>query len=225
MARTRRLLLGLALPAALAACGTAPIVAVKPGFDQGKVGRVALVGFGDYPGAPGSGQVAAEAFEPLLLQAGYDLVERQQIEKIMSEQSLSLSAAIDPDTAKRDGQLLGADALAVGNVTSAAQGTEQTIMTTVTQVSQGPTSQSQMRVGRRDWVTTQTPGDVTTTQQQIPQTYTTPSVMAFTIRLVSVRTGEVLWIGSCSGSGDSLQEAATQAAQKIVKALRKATPR
>jgi len=47
----------------------------------------------------------------------YDVIERDQLEKVMKEQKLSLSGAIDENSAAEVGKLLGLDVLILGNAT------------------------------------------------------------------------------------------------------------
>ena len=92
MNRTAALLL---LAAGLSCgCASAPVVAVKPGFDLRQVGRVALLDFAGFPGQGGSGALVSQALEPYLLQAGYSLVERGQVQRILQEQAFDQSAAV-----------------------------------------------------------------------------------------------------------------------------------
>jgi len=46
----------------------------------------------------------------------YDVIERDQLEKIMKEQRLSLSGALDEASAAEVGKLLGLDVMILGNV-------------------------------------------------------------------------------------------------------------
>src|SRR5436190_1983902 len=59
---------------------------------------------------------ASEIFAPALSDSGFNLVERQAIDKILKEKSLSL-AGITSDQSMEIGQLLSAQALLLGNVT------------------------------------------------------------------------------------------------------------
>ena len=60
--------------AALAACAPAAVVVVGASYDPARVKSVALSSFSDFPGATGSGDVAANTFEKYLL-ANYRLVD------------------------------------------------------------------------------------------------------------------------------------------------------
>lgn len=80
--------------------------------------RVAVLPFADAPGRPGSGRAATEAMTTHLLKVpDYELIERGQLEKILKEQKLGMSGAVDAATAKEIGKIAGADAIVVGSVT------------------------------------------------------------------------------------------------------------
>jgi hypothetical protein len=216
-----------ALLVACAGCATPPVVAIKPGFDFSKVGRVALVDLEDFPGQAGSGAAVGQGLEPFLLKAGYDLVERGQVEQILQEQSFSRSENVDPATAASLGKLLGVGALILGRVTSVVQAQSSTYMQTVSNTTYQPVYQTQtyqdhegnVRVRQRV-----SQYDVVTTNDQVPQTFTTPASVAFTVKLVDVGTGQVLWTGSVAGDGDSVSDAATKASGRLLNALKKAWP-
>ena len=74
LARGRCLLVLLAA-SALAACAPNAVVVVSPSYDPARVKSAALTGFSDFPGAPGSGDIAANTFEKYLLQANYRIVD------------------------------------------------------------------------------------------------------------------------------------------------------
>lgn len=215
------------LLALAAGCAPPAVVAIKPGYDFSKVGRVALIDPADFPGQPGSGATVGEALEPYLLKAGYDLIERSQVSQLLQEQSFSNSGAVDPATAEKLGKLLGVNALVVGQVTDATQAQSSTYMDNVQNVSYEPVTQPTQWTDSRGQVHTSqqvTQYDVVTTNEEVPETYTTPATVAFTIRMVDVTTGEVLWTGSISDDGDSLAEAAQDAAGRVMTALKKAWP-
>lgn len=62
------------------------------------------------------GQVSDLLFANLVTNGGLYLVERQELDKTLDEQGLSLSGAVNPDTAARVGQLTGAKILVTGSV-------------------------------------------------------------------------------------------------------------
>ena len=211
----------------LAGCAAAPVVAVNPNYDSSRVGRVALLQLHDAPDLPGSGAAATEGLEPFLLRVGYDLVERGQVERLIGEQAFSHSEYVDPATAQSLGKILGVKALILGRVTSAVQARSNIYMQNVQNVRYQPVYETvQVKDRNGNERTRQQLGryDVVTTNDQIPQTYTTPALIAYTARLVDVSTGQVLWTGSTSAQGDSLASAATEASERLVSALKKSWP-
>ncbi len=220
----RRIVLPVALLLA-AGCAPKPIVAIKPNYDFSKMGPVALIDPSDYPGQPGSGAAVSEGLEPYLLKAGYNLIERSQVQQILQEQSFSHSGAIDPGTAEQLGKVLGVNALILGTVTNAVQAQSSTYMETVQNTNFQPVYQGGGHVGRDGRVHGGvTQYDVVTTNDEVPETYTTPASISFTVKMVDVTTGQVLWTGSISSDGDSLADAATKASGRLMDALKKAWP-
>ena len=94
-----------------------PQVVVKRAPPKGEKVRVAVIPFNDMPGYPGSGKTATEAMTTRLLAIpSYEIIERGNMDQVLSEQMLSATGAIDPKTAKDIGKLLGADVLVLGSV-------------------------------------------------------------------------------------------------------------
>lgn len=57
----------------------------------------------------------------LFLTGSFLVIERNQLEKVMSEHKLNLSGTVDPASAKRLGKILGVDAIATGTITDMGQ--------------------------------------------------------------------------------------------------------
>ena len=57
----------------------------------------------------------------LFLTGSFQVIERNQLEKVMSEHKLNLSGTVDPASAKRLGKILGVDAIATGTITDMGQ--------------------------------------------------------------------------------------------------------
>ncbi len=58
-----------------------------------------------------------------LQQAGFDMMERIAIDKVLSEQEFSHSALVDPSTAAKLGKFLGAEYIVLCTITGATQST------------------------------------------------------------------------------------------------------
>jgi hypothetical protein len=212
-ARGRAVLVLLAA-AAISACAPSAVVVVSPAYDPARVKAVALTSFADFPGAPGSGDAAANTFEKYLLQAGYRI--------------------IDPVSAQASGRPLAADALAIGALTDYSGARDETVMVDM------PQTQTDPVYGRV--VTTQRSGDtrvrttqtvvtgyaITQTDAVVPQTQTVPAHVALNVRLVDAKTSELLWSVSSGASDDDLasatEAASASAMQAVLKKLKSVKP-
>lgn len=192
----RRLLLAAA--AVLAACAPNAVVVVSPGYPAAKVKAVAVTTFSDYPGAAGSGDVAANTFEKYLLQAGYRVV--------------------DPDRA---------DALAVGAVTGYQGPRDETVMVDVPQSQSDPVYGQVVTTRRSGDTRVRTVQNVVTgyavtqTSQIVPETQTVPARVALNVRLLDAKTNELLWSVSSSGTGEDAAAATEEASAAAMKAVLK----
>ena len=211
----------------LGACATAT-VAIKTDFDFARVKRVAVVGFSDYARQPGSGEALSGAFEQGLLTAGYDLVERTQVDKILREKKLSAS---DPKAAKEIGRLLGVDALLLGRITDFREPREALRHADVVDTHQDPIYvRKTRRVQNADGTSGTTEETViqgyrtTRTVRREPRIVTTYGRLGVSARLVFVPTGEVLWSGSDASSVYTFEESARAVAGSILKAVKKTWP-
>lgn len=223
----RRLLLLPAAVLVLGACGTAT-VAIKSDFDFARIQRVAVVGFSDHAGRQGSGEALSGAFEQGLIAAGYGLVERSQVDKVLREKKLS---AGDPKAAKELGRLLGVDALLMGRITDFREPRESLVRADVVDTHQDPVYvRRTKRVQQADGTFAST--EVTELSgyrtvrvvRREPRTVTTYGRLGVTARLVFVPTGEILWSGSDSTSVYTFEEGARAVADSILKAVKKTWP-
>lgn len=57
----------------------------------------------------------------LFLTGSFHVIERNQLEKVMSEHKLNLSGTVDPASAKKLGKILGVDAIATGTIADIGQ--------------------------------------------------------------------------------------------------------
>ena len=218
---------GLSAALLLGGCATPAVVLVSADYPAANIKRVALVGFDDYPGAAGSGEIAASAFEKYLLLPGYGLVERRQLDAVFKEHGLEVSGAVEPSQVKGMGRELGVDAIVIGTLTDFTSASEQTVMMDVPQEQSDPiygqvtTSQ---RSGGTRVTTTQSvvTGYATTTSDAVvPETEFVPAHVGLSARLVDVASGEVLWSASASSDGASLSAAVEAAAAKTMRAVAK----
>jgi hypothetical protein len=200
----RRLFLFIAIAAAagLAACAPNAVVVVSPSYDPARIKSVALTSFADFPGSPGSGDVALNAFEKYLLQAGYRVVDAVQ-----------------------------ADAVAAGALTDYKGPRDETVMVDIPQTQSDPVYGqvvTTQRSGGLRVTSTQnvvTGYAVTQTDQVVPETVTLSAHVAMNVRLLDAKTSELLWTVSASASDADLPSAAEAASasamQAVIKKLKK----
>jgi curli biogenesis system outer membrane secretion channel CsgG len=223
----RRALLLLLAAAALCACATPAVVMVSPSYDAARTRKVTLAYLSDYPGAPGSGEIAANTFEKYLLVPGYRLVERRQAEQILKEQAFSLSGEVSRDQIRAVGRLLGVDALVLGGLTDYSGPRDQTVMIDMPVEQTDPvygqvvTTKKSGDTRVRDVRTVVTGYATTRSSQLVSTTQTVPAHAGLAVRLVDVETGEVLWSASASAGGDDLAAALEEASARAMRALAK----
>lgn len=192
----------LALLPMLAACLT-PNVAVNPRADFGTIKRVAVLPF-----SGPKGDLAADVLTQSLLEHGADVIERQRLDAVMREQSLSTSGSFDPATAKQLGKLLGVDALFVGTVAESTPQTSYLVSqsanpeTNVTQVNGGSVYSGGTVAGMPN-----------------TQLLNTTANVSLLSRMVDVQTGAVLWSASMSYEGFDIVSAMTGITDAFVKSL------
>lgn len=203
------------------------IVALRSGYDLRKIQRVALLGFDDYPQTPGSGNMVASIFEKSLLMASYRLVERRQVHKVLQEQHFALSGNIDPKQAKTLGRILGVDGLLLGTVDVFAPENEYTVWVDVTEQTSEPIVSTYYTREPQDdqWVTVahNYVEGYNTDQKtyKVPQTQYNEARVGFTVRMVDVETGEIVWVGSSAVSARNVNKASDTLARRIVDTVKK----
>lgn len=194
------LILVLIAAAGLAACAPNAVVVISAAYDPARIKSVVLTPFPDFPGAPGSGNVATNTFEKYLL-TNYRLITADQ-----------------------------ADAVAIGALTDYTGSSDQTVMVDVPQEQSDPVYGSivtTQRSGGERVTSTQnvvTGYAMTETDQVVPETETVPAHVAMNVRLLDAKTNELLWSVSSSASGDDLagatEAASASAMQAVVKKLK-----
>ncbi|MBI3564430.1 MAG: hypothetical protein HY079_04450 [Elusimicrobia bacterium] len=214
--------------AALAACATAN-VAVNRNFDFKRVKRVAVIGFKDYRGRSGSGDIVTGAFEQSLLNVGYDLVERDQVAKVLAERKFS--GTLDPKTAKALGERLGVDALLFGQITDLSEPRSRMANVDVVDDRTDPIyAQRTTRVQNPDGTWGETRQQVITGYKTThivrrePRTYTVSGRLGVSARLVFVGDGRVVWSGSDSTDAVAFEDSARSLSDAILKAVKATWP-
>lgn len=90
-----------------------------PAYDIEPGRRLAVLPFGGTFGRDDAGEIVSNALVSHLVPVGYyQVMERAQVKAIIDELNFSRTDYVDPSTAGRLGQMLGADYLVVGTVTA-----------------------------------------------------------------------------------------------------------
>lgn len=196
-------LLLLAPLALLAACVT-PNVAVNPRANFSSIKRVAVISFGG-----NRGDLAADLMTQSLIAHGADVIERQRLDTVMKEQSLTASSSFDPATAKQLGKLLGVDALFVGTVAESAPASSYIV------------SQSQ---NPRNTTVTQVNGSSVYSEGSVmgmpnSQLLSTTANVSLISRMVDVQTGSILWSASMAYEGFDIASAMSAISDAFISSL------
>jgi hypothetical protein len=219
----------LALFLFLSGCAGSP-VSMNPDYDFKQVKNVAVLGFEPAPRFPESASTFTVIFEKLLLQAGYRLVERQEVKKVLGEQNFSMSGAVDPKQAIELGRILGVDALILGSATLYNPHETGVRMVEIRTVTREPVIIKQaVQVNRGGKTVTEyvdVVGDYRETMEKSeqPQVYRIQAEAGAVVKMVDAKTGVIAWVGNTSEEGYDVQSASEMVGRRIVNSLKKVWP-
>lgn len=196
-------LLLIAPLALLAACVT-PNVAVNPRANFSSIKRVAVISFGG-----NRGDLAADLMTQSLIAHGADVIERQRLDTVMKEQSLTASSSFDPATAKQLGKLLGVDALFVGTVAESVPASSY-----IVSQSQNPRNTTVMQVNGSSIYSE---GSVMGMPNS--QLLSTTANVSLISRMVDVQTGSILWSASMAYEGFDIASAMSAISDAFISSL------
>jgi len=205
-------------------CATPAVVFVSPHYKSQHIMRVAVMGFSDFPGQQGSGTMIADIFEKYLFKLNYQVVDANQVQQVLQQQPSAVPSGTTPEELATLNKNLNVDAIVTGSISELQETSEQTVMVDIPQEETSPVYQDVVVQGRHGGlrtVTEQTGTQTTYTDQSVPETETLPARVGFSVRLVSVKTGELMWSGSGSADGMNMASAAEAAATKIIQAIQK----
>ena len=111
----KRVLEKLTIAESLAALDS-PRVGDRAYLMRGPVTRIVVAPFTFRGGITGLSQQIQEGLTTALLKEGVSVVERSQLDQILAEQKLGYSGLMKLDSAKKLGELLGADAIILGSL-------------------------------------------------------------------------------------------------------------
>ena len=95
--------------------GCTPKTVISQSYDFNQMNRIGIMGFtthyNDLSGVE-------NLFAKYLIESGFKVVERAQLDQVLKEHNISVSGYLSPATTKKIGEILGVDVLLVGEVTS-----------------------------------------------------------------------------------------------------------
>ena len=194
-----------AAAAVLAGCGAGVKTVARGELDP--AGRVAVMPFSGRDGE--TGLSLAEAFTTYLMDAGFEVIERAQLEKVLAEQKISLSGALGQEDLAQVGKLAGVRAV----VTGSYRVRRENVRTVTPAVKLPPV---RTRPGRRPpQGVKQVPGQV--------RVETNTIFSGLTVKFVDVATGRVLLSSSVEKDydADSVNRALAAMAESIKETLEK----
>ncbi len=216
----RKILLSL-LAFALCGIGCTPKTVISQSYDFSQMNRIGIMGFS----SPYSGLSGVEnLFAKYLIESGFKVVERAQLEQVLKEHNISVSGYLSPETTRKIGQILGVDVLLIGEVTSyTPTRTGVTMVATRRTEAQPVYSQNIMKLPDGSYAAyTQNVGTQYTHSTDVrPSQYTINAQVGIIAKLVDVETAEIVWIGSLSDESSSALDAADYIARSLVKSFTK----
>ena len=212
---------------ALSACAPKAVGILSDRYNFKRIKRVALVNFSDYPGAMGSGEITAGAFEAYLMKAGYSVVERRQIGKVLSEQAMDMTGTIDQATMRKLGKLLGVQAIVLGSVTDFFNIRDHTVFVNMPEHQSRPVYGEVVTIKQQPGATVKTVQNIVTGYEYtvkdrvVPTVETLPAYVGLSVRLVDVQTGQGIWTASASRSGNDMTTASQKVCSTIMQSVAK----
>lgn len=117
MKRNRSVVLLVLFAAAFLSSCAIDTVVVKPDYDFSKVRRVAVLPFKDSAYFTNSGSLVSQIFVKYLLKAGYNIIEREELDALLKEHNMTAQGIVaNPEQAKEFGKISGIDAIVTGSI-------------------------------------------------------------------------------------------------------------
>lgn len=194
---------------------------ISPSYDFDQINRIGIMSFSNSVSAV---QGVENLFAKYLIQAGYKVVERAQLESILREHNISVSGYLSPETTREIGRILGVDVLLIGEVSSYSPARTELAMTASRRMESRPIVQQdvmQMPDGTYVGYTRNVGTQITQSSDMRPRQYTINAQVGMIAKLVDVETAEIVWIGSDEESSASALDAADYIARRLVKSFTK----
>lgn len=188
-------------------------------YDFNRIQRLGILKFNTNNELPAG---VEDIFAKYLLRRGFTVIERSQLERILDEQKLNMSGALDQETLKQIGKVLGVDALVLGSVTSYYPERREVILIRTRNRYEEPVFKKvkrEQKNGTYIEVEEQVGAEVRYEDTQIPQVQTMEAQVGLVVKLVDVSSGEIIWVGSYTNEGINTHLAIEATASYLVKKL------
>lgn len=203
----------------LAGCTPKTVISQSYNFDQ--MNRIGVMSFA----SPYSGLSGVEnLFAKYLIESGFKVVERAQLDQVLREHNISVSGYLSPATTRKIGEILGVDVLLVGEVTSYTPTRKELTLVSTRKTESHPVYAQTVTAGPdgRPMAHMQQVGTTYSQSTDVrPSEYTINAQVGIIAKLVDVETAEIVWIGSLSQDSSSALNAADTIARNLVKSFTK----
>ena len=201
--------------------GCTPKTVISQSYDFNQMNRIGIMGFSShYNDLSG----VENLFAKYLIESGFKVVERAQLDQVLQEHNISVSGYLSPSTTKKIGEILGVDVLLVGEVTSyTPTRKEMTLISTHKTEARPVYAQTTVAGpdGRPETHLQQVGTSYSQRTDVHPSEYTINAQVGIIAKLVDVETAEIIWIGSLSQDSSSALNAADNIAKRLVKSFTK----
>ncbi len=213
--------LALVAMCCLFAWGCTPKSVISRTYDFNRMNRIGIMGFTNTWSAV---QGVENLFAKYLINAGFKVVERAQLESVLNEHHISVSGYLSPETTREIGRILGVDVLLIGEVSSYTPARTELTLTSTHRTEARPVyAQDVMQLPDGTYVGyTRNVGTRYSHSTDVrPTEYTINAQVGIIAKLVDVETAEIVWIGSADESSSSALDAADYIARALVKSFTK----
>jgi hypothetical protein len=214
------------IAALLLMCGTllagcTPKTVISQTYDFNRMERIGIMSFHSQWQTM---QGVENLFAKYLLESGFKVVERAQLEDILAEHHIAVSGYLSPETTREIGRILGVDVLLVGEVSAYTPARTELALTATRRTEARPVyTQDVMRRpdGSYAGYLRNVGTEVSRSAEVRPTEYTIDGQVGLIAKMVDVETAEIVWIGSADDSSKNTLEAADRIAKKLVKSFRR----
>ncbi|MBR4681743.1 MAG: hypothetical protein IKP06_00325 [Elusimicrobiaceae bacterium] len=206
---------------ALCLAGCTPKTVLSQTYDFNQMKRIGVMSFSN---ERRSLKGVENLFAKYLIESGFKVVERAQLESILQEHNISVSGYLSAQTTRKIGQILGVDVLLVGEISAYRPARTELALTATRRVEEKPVyTQDVMRLpdGSYAGYVRNVGTQVSRSTDVRPTEYTINSRVAIIAKMVDVETAEIVWIGSDDDSSSSALDAADNIARRLVKSFGK----